>query len=224
MADTQQRTDGQNEVATQQSSQGTQTTRNQQRGMSRRSSDPLFISPREFFNTSPFALMRRMSEEMDRIFGDSGSGRNQGDDRTWTPAIEVAERDGKYVVHAELPGLKPEEVSVEVTDDTIVIQGERQSQTEDNQGGIRRTERRYGRFYRAIPLPEQVNASDIQAKFENGVLEITAPVPQQQSHRRQVPIQSEATGSTSGTSSNTPAGSNVNPSSTRNSGSSTPNV
>jgi HSP20 family protein len=148
-----------------------------------------------------------MSEEMDRIFGDAGSGRNQGELGTWTPAIEVAERDGKYVVHAELPGLKPDEVTVEVTDQTIVIQGERQSQSQNDRGGIHRTERRYGRFYRSIPLPEGVNAADIDARFENGVLELTAPLPQQQSNRRQIPIRSGASGSGSG---KTSAGSTSN--------------
>jgi len=136
-----------------------------------------------------------MSEEMDRIFSEAGSGRNQWDNGGWSPAIEVGERDGKYVVHAELPGVKPDEVNVEVADQAIVIQGERQSRTQDDRGGIHRTERRYGRFYRAVPLPEGVNPADIQAEFENGVLEITMPLPQQQSNRRQVPIQSGVSGS-----------------------------
>jgi len=138
-----------------------------------------------------------MSEEMDRIFSEAGSGRNQWDNGGWSPAIEVGERDGKYVVHAELPGVKPDEVNVEVADQAIVIQGERQSRTQDDRGGIHRTERRYGRFYRAVPLPEGVNPADIQAEFENGVLEITMPLPQQQSNRRQVPIQSGVSGSSS---------------------------
>jgi len=132
-----------------------------------------------------------MSEEIDRMFGDLGSNRGSSSGVSqWSPAIEVAERDGNYVVHAELPGLKPEEVNVEVADDALIIQGERRSQHEENQGGLHRSERRYGRFYRSIPLPEGVNPEQVRANFQNGVLEVTVPTTQQPSNRRQIPIQS----------------------------------
>jgi HSP20 family protein len=165
-------------------------------GLSRRGFDPFLLSPREFFSANPFSLMRRMSEEMDRIFGDFGQGRSQGESSVWAPAIEVAEREGNYIVHAELPGLKPEEVKVEVTNDALVIQGERKSEQEQNQGGIHRTERRYGQFYRSIPLPEGVNPEQVRASFQNGVLEVTVPVPQVQSNRRQIPVETGSSTST----------------------------
>jgi HSP20 family protein len=168
-------------------------------GVSRRAFDPFTLSPREFLSANPFSLMKRMTEEMDRIFGEfgfeRGQGQGQGGGSMWSPAIEVAEREGQYVVHAELPGLKPEDVKVELTDDTLVIHGERKSEHDENKGGVHRTERRYGQFYRSVPLPEGVNAEQVRAKFENGVLEVTIPVPQQQSNRREIPINtgSEAT-------------------------------
>jgi HSP20 family protein len=189
MADTQQRTDGHNEITHEQSAQESQITRNRQQGASRRFADPLFLSPRELFGTTPFALIRRMSEEMDRIFNDPGAGQNQIESLMWAPALEVAERDGNFVIHAELPGIRPEEVNVEVADDAILIQGERQSQTQGIKGGTRRTERRYGRFYRAIPLPAGANTSESKANFQNGVLEITIPLQEQQSKRRHIPVQ-----------------------------------
>ena len=129
------------------------------------------------------------------MFGDFGFGRGQsGGGGMWSPAIEVSQREGNLVVCAELPGIKPEEVKVEMTDDAIVIQGERRSQHEEKQGGMHRTERRYGQFYRSIPLPEGVNAEQVRAKYENGVLEITAPMPQEQSNRRQIPVQTSSGG------------------------------
>ncbi len=129
-----------------------------------------------------------MSEEMDNFFNQArGGGRREG--AVWSPAIEVAERDGKYLIHAELPGLKPEEVKVELRDNALVIEGERRSEHEENRGGIHRSERRYGQFYREIPLPEGVNPDQVNARFENGMLEITAPVPQARSNSRQIPIQ-----------------------------------
>src|SRR5690349_3762313 len=69
----------------------------------RRSFDPFSVSPWEFFTGNPFSLMRRMSEEMDNFFNQARSGSRRGSGAIWSPTIEVAERDGNYVIHAELP-------------------------------------------------------------------------------------------------------------------------
>lgn len=150
------------------------------------------LTPEDFLAANPFSLMRRMSEEMDRSFG-SFFGQSSRGSGTWFPAIEVAERNGQLQVHAELPGLKPEDVKVEVTNDSLILRGERKSEHEHRSGGSYRSERRYGEFYREIPLPEGVNADAVKAQFRDGVLEITVPVPEQASNRRQIPIQSGQT-------------------------------
>jgi len=150
---------------------------------------------------SPFALMRRMTEEIDRGF--SGANVSSGKMSAWAPAIEVLQREGNYIVRAELPGLKPEEVKVEIANDALTIQGERRLESEQESGGVRHTEHRYGAFYRAIPLPEGANADQARARFENGVLEVTMPAPEQRAKRREIPIQggsSGPSGSQSGTS------------------------
>ncbi|HEX4770891.1 MAG TPA: Hsp20/alpha crystallin family protein [Bryobacteraceae bacterium] len=160
-----------------------------------RGSDPFgsWLSPAEFFTNNPFSLMRRMSEEMDRTFG-SFFGQSSGGSGGWYPSVEVAEQGGQLHVHAELPGIRPEDVKVEITNDALVISGERRSEREHQAGKIHRSERRYGQFYREIALPEGVNAEQAQAKFRDGVLEIAVPVPQQASNRRQIPVQnSEST-------------------------------
>ncbi len=170
-------------------------------GLSRsRGWDPFSsFNPAEFFS-NPFALMRRMSEEMDRSFGrfygEGGAGSRGG----WIPAIEVAERNGQLQVHAELPGLKPEDVKVEITNDALIIQGERRSQHEEGSGPSYRSERRYGQFYREIALPEGANADQAKAQFRDGVLEVSIPMAQQVSQRRQIPIgTAEAGGTGTGT-------------------------
>jgi len=159
--------------------------------------EPLSFSAGDILSSNPFTLMRRMSDEMDRTFGRMiGQAAGGGGLSSWYPAIEIAERDGKLQVHAELPGLKPEDVKVELTDGALVIQGERKYENKENTSGVYRSERRYGQFYRAIPLPDGVDAEQAKAQFNNGVLEVSVPLPEQNSKRRQIPIESGgATGS-----------------------------
>ena len=131
---------------------------------------------------SPFSVMKRFGEEMDRLFGDFGLDRNwippalMGEaGRAWAPEVEIFERDGELVVRADLPGLKKEDVKVELTDEGLTIEGERRSEHEENGEGYYRSERNYGNFYRRLPLPEGVDPDDATAKFHDGVLEVTMP-------------------------------------------------
>jgi HSP20 family protein len=174
-----------------QQQQGKESGREQQRGVARRGGyDPFGFSlmPSEMFFLNPFSLMRRMTEEVDRAFNQSVRGGTDAD-VLWVPAVETDMRDGKYIVRAELAGLKPDDVRVEVTDGALAIEGERKDEREENRGGERRTERRYGRFYRTIPLPEGAQLDEVRARFENGVLEVTVPVASQRSNTRQIPIE-----------------------------------
>jgi HSP20 family protein len=154
--------------------------------------DPFSFSPSEFFS-SPFSVMRRMSDEMDRVFG-RFLGMGSAESMAGFPAVEVAEHDGNLCVHADLPGMKPEDVKVEVTEDSLIIRGERKSEHEHKGPNMYRSERQYGEFYRQIPLPQGANAEQAKASFNNGVLEISVPVPQQASKRREIPVQAGASG------------------------------
>ena len=107
----------------------------------------------------------------------------------WVPPIEVFEREGQLVVRAELPGLNTKDITVEVMDDMLTISGERREEHEENREGYRVSERRYGHFFRSIPLPEGVKAEEVRAKFQNGVLEVTMPVPHQAQRGRHIEIQ-----------------------------------
>ena len=162
------------------------------------------LTPNEFFRMNPFSLMRRMTEELDRTFSDTtASGQN---DIAWAPVIEVTRQDNNYVVRAELAGVKPDDVTVAVTDDMIVISGERRDERDEDRGNLHVSERRYGRFYRAIPLPENANVEQVNARYENGVLEIIVPAEEPRSKRREIPIGSQASGSSSGQGSGSPTG------------------
>ena len=143
---------------------------------------------------TPFTFMRRFGEEMDRLFADFDLGRDwlgpvlSGEVARgmWTPQVEMIQHDGKLVVRADLPGLTKDDVKVQLTDDAIIIEGERRGEKEEKREGYYRSERSYGKFYRRLPIPEGVEVKNANATFNNGVLEITmqAPKREQQKPRR----------------------------------------
>jgi len=90
-------------------------------------------------------------------------------------AVDVTETDGKIVVEADLPGLKPEDVDVSITENTLTMKGEFKSEKEGERGNVHFRERRYGNFQRSIPLPTVIDADAAEAKFEDGVLEVILP-------------------------------------------------
>jgi HSP20 family protein len=100
--------------------------------------------------------------------------------------------EGEYRIRAELPGLTPENVKVEATNDALIIEGERRVDHEDKREELRRTERQYGHFFRRIPLPDGANVDETKATFRNGVLEITIPIPQRPSQHRSIPIETDS--------------------------------
>jgi HSP20 family protein len=154
---------------------------------------------------SPFGMMRRFADEMDRMFEGFGlpSGYRLspwawGGEARFSPEVEVLERDGKLIIRADLPGLNKDDVKVDVSEHTLTIEGERRSEHEKNEKGVYRSERTYGYFYREIPLPEGVKTDNAKANFKNGVLEITFDAPKTSENRRHIPIQEESTSSKKG--------------------------
>jgi HSP20 family protein len=107
----------------------------------------------------------------------------------WSPQIETFRRGDKLVVRADLPGLKKEDVNVEVDNGMLAISGERREQHEEDRDGFYRSERSYGQFYRALPIPEGVSDAQCEATFKDGVLEVTLPAPkEEQRTAKQIPI------------------------------------
>ena len=146
---------------------------------------------------SPFSLMRRLSDDMERIFEDTWSVRRfprllrppEFPETRWTPNIEVFERKGEFVVRADLPGMTKDNVKVELSDGELMIQGERKEEKEQKEKGYYASERSYGAFYRAIPLPKGAKADEARASFKDGVLEIAMPAGKlPEKHGRQLEI------------------------------------
>ena len=164
------------------------------------------------YGSGPFSIMRRISDEMDRFFENFGMGRSlmsggesgqwgeqgyggRSMPSMWSPHVEVSERDGKLLIEADLPGMKREDINVQIEQDAIVIQGERNAHQTSNQGGYYRSERSYGTFYRTIPLPEGTNADSAQASFRDGVLQIELDAPREQQRGRRLEIRDGGSGS-----------------------------
>jgi HSP20 family protein len=151
------------------------------------------------FGLSPFSLLRRMLEDMDRMFEGFGTGRGGGTGglergptaslaQAWSPAIDIVERNGRLVVRADLPGMSADDVRIEIRDDALVLEGERRSEIEVEEEGVYRSERVYGRLSRVIPLPDGADLDKASARFENGVLEIEIPL-REDARRRRIEIQ-----------------------------------
>jgi HSP20 family protein len=131
---------------------------------------------------NPFALMDRMRDEIDRLFDGFGlKPLTPGMPRLaaeWMPAIEVERKPDLLHVRADLPGLKREDVKVEVTPEGMTLSGERKHETKEEKkdDGFFRTERFYGSFCRFVPLPEGAEIDKATAAFKDGVLEVNVPV------------------------------------------------
>ena len=135
---------------------------------------------------SPLERLYALQREIDRAFSTDTNGIGG-----WVPPMDVVETDNEILCHIEVPGLKPEDIEVRVQDNTVVITGEKKYETNQHNGGFRSIERRYGRFERSITLPRTVEAGNVRARHEHGVLTIVLPKTEAARPRR-VPIEAGA--------------------------------
>ena len=122
------------------------------------------------------------STEFNRLFNslwESSAGPQR-----WVPEMDLVEAEDHYLLKADLPGMKQEDVSIEFNDGTLTISGERKAEYERKEKGFFRLERSFGKFSRSLSLPEGVDPGKIQAAFHDGVLEVTIPKPEERKPRR----------------------------------------
>lgn len=139
----------------------------------------------------PFTELRRMREDMDRLFGSlMPSSALVEMPASMMPAVDVYEKDNNIIVKANLPGLKKEDLNVTATEDSITLSGEFKQEEEVKEEGVYRRERRMGKFYRTLPMPTAIKPDEVKANFKDGVLEITAPKAEEAiAKERKVPIE-----------------------------------
>jgi HSP20 family protein len=136
---------------------------------------------------SPFEMLRRMVDPFEgglrpSLLGFPSRG-PEGEFLNWSPQIEAFQRGDEFVVRADLPGLEKKDVTVEVRDDCLVIDGERSKDYEKEEEGYYSSERTYGRFHRTVPIPEGAIADSVKASFKNGVLEVMMKAPPREASR-----------------------------------------
>jgi HSP20 family protein len=137
----------------------------------------------------PLRELSSLQNEMNRLFNTvfdapSGGAGNGGTLRRWVPAMDLLETADHFVLRADLPGMTQEDVNIELEDSTLTVSGERKSEHEERQEGFYRVERAFGSFSRSLTLPQGVDGDAVTASFDNGVLEIRIPKPEERKPRR----------------------------------------
>jgi HSP20 family molecular chaperone IbpA len=163
------------------------------------SAQPWFSAMLNAFD-EPFKVMRRFSEEMnneleqllplsrDTLGRNATSLSGLSSLSNWTPNIDVSHENGQFVIYADLPGMNKEDISVEVEDGKLILNGERRARHESVDQGLKRVECRYGSFTRVIPLSEEIDLQNAEASMSDGVLRISLPIipSAQRAHRIEV--------------------------------------
>ncbi len=122
-----------------------------------------------------------MNRLFDSFFGTQGQ---QGLSKRWVPAMDLVEVGDSLVLKADLPGLRREDVDIEVKDGVLTISGERKDEHEEKADGYYRVERTFGSFSRTLTLPKGIDAEGITADFADGVLEVKVPKPEERKPHR----------------------------------------
>lgn len=122
----------------------------------------------------PWGLLDQLHRELSRVHDDEGSNDFIAT-AEWTPAVDIKELDDKFVLHADIPGVKPEDIDISMEDGMLTVKGEKESEAKTEEEGYKRIERSYGSFYRRFSLPDTADGEAISAKSKNGVLEIVIP-------------------------------------------------
>ena len=135
----------------------------------------------------PFRELSSLQTEMNRLFNtafDTSPGGNGGGSRRWAPAMDLLETEDHFVLRADLPGMTQSDVNIELEDNVLTVSGERKAEHEEKREGFYRVERAFGSFSRSLTLPKGVDADAVTAGFDNGVLEVRIPKPEERKPRK----------------------------------------
>ena len=127
----------------------------------------------------PFRELEEMSDRLNRMFSRTSTGSKNGKEALtvadWTPTVDISESEGEYLIKAELPEVKKEDVKVTLEDGVLTLTGERRQEKEEKNTKYHRMERSYGSFVRSFSLPELVDETNVKAEYKEGVLSLRLP-------------------------------------------------
>ena len=137
----------------------------------------------------PLNLFEDLRHEMETFFANAWLPRRLAKTTTlWLPTMDVFEKNGKLMVHADLPGLTKKDLSITFEENDLVLRGERKDLRKVEEENVYRAECVYGSFYRRLPLPVGLDVEKIEASFKDGVLEIEIPLPKGKAYAKEIPI------------------------------------
>ncbi len=145
-----------------------------------------------FTSYEPLAVLRNFQRELDRLWPERdacevGDGTNVPSH--WSPAVDVREEPERFIIQADVPGVKPSDIQITMEGNMLTLKGVRTEQKEEKSAGHVRTERSQGSFYRRFSLPDSANPDQIKASSNHGVLEISLP-KQEKVQPRRIEVQS----------------------------------
>jgi HSP20 family protein len=127
----------------------------------------------------PFKELMTLREDMDRFFNNFfGRSVTENYEGVWTPVVDIEEDKDNYIVRAELPGLRKEDITISVRGSRLALSGERAYESEDKGKTYHRIERSYGKFVRHINLPNEIDESKVKATYQDGILTVILPKPE----------------------------------------------
>jgi HSP20 family protein len=141
-----------------------------------------------------FPFLRRLNREFDWFFDAFAKEKPFVETAWWTPDLEVFETGNELVVRADVPGLKREDIKVEITESELTVSGERKFEKEEKGKDVYRSERSYGTFFRSITVPEGAKVDLARATVKDGVLEVKMPLTRIESAKRRLEITEGPTG------------------------------
>ncbi|HFB65035.1 MAG TPA: Hsp20/alpha crystallin family protein [Aeromonadales bacterium] len=135
----------------------------------------------------PYSLLSELQTDLSRFFGQPVGSETSAEMATvadWSPAVDIIEEEDKYVIHADVPGMKPDDIEVTMEKGVLTLKGTRESVNKEEQDKYTRVERVHGTFFRRFTIPDATDTKNIEAKFKDGVLTITIPKGEEIKPRR----------------------------------------
>ncbi len=134
---------------------------------------------------NPWQEMNALPRQLNRLFDDALTPENWNNFGNWSnfPSAEITERDDAFHLKLEVPGMAAKDLDIQVMADRVAISGERKSETKSEKNGNTRSEFRYGKFQRLIPLPARIPNSNVTAEYQDGILNLTLPKSEEERNR-----------------------------------------